>query len=165
LEISKKETWESAFASRTDLSNYGDNAIGLFALALRFNLEDVVSVASDAITDGNDDKKIDMIYIDPEEHIAVIAQCYYSKTAKASAPSNKASDLNTAVGWLLQTPIAKVPERIRPSAQQLRKSIADGSLTEIRAWYVHNLPEGKNVAAELAYRGSPPGSAGEAAVV
>ena len=107
------------------------------------------SVASDAITDGNDDKKIDMIYIDRDERIAVVAQCYHSKIMKASAPSNKASDLNTAVGWLLQSPIEKVPARIRPSAEQLRDAINQGILSEIHIWYVHNLHESANVASEL----------------
>ena len=39
--IVKAETWEAAFSARADLGQYGDNAIGLFALALRFNVEDV----------------------------------------------------------------------------------------------------------------------------
>ena len=41
LKSSKTETWESAFSARADLDPYGDNAIGLFALALRFNVEDL----------------------------------------------------------------------------------------------------------------------------
>src|SRR5579871_743654 len=97
------QTWEAALDARDDLSAYGDNAIGLFALALRFNIEDLDSVAADAITDGSDDKKCDILYVDREERSAVIAQCYVSRSAKSSAPANKASDLNTAVAWLLQT--------------------------------------------------------------
>ena len=79
----KTETWESAFDARTDLLAYGDNAIGLFALALRFNVEDLASVAADAITDGSDDKKIDMIYIDQDERVAVVAQCFFCEDAEA----------------------------------------------------------------------------------
>jgi hypothetical protein len=135
------ETWESAFNARTDLAPYADNAIGLFALALRFNVEDLASVAADAITDGSDDKKIDMIYIDEDEHVAVVAQCYLAKASKASAPANKACDLNTAVGWLIQTPIGKVPERIRSSVQKLRDAIAAGTVSELIFWFSHNLPE------------------------
>jgi len=41
--------WLAAFKARTDLAPYGDNALGLFALALRFGIEDLVTVAADAI--------------------------------------------------------------------------------------------------------------------
>jgi len=79
------------------LTRYGDNALGLFALALRFGLDDLDTVAADSLTDGSDDKKCDIIYIDPDEGHAVLAQCYYSTRTRSSAPANKASDLNTAV--------------------------------------------------------------------
>src|SRR5664279_1665265 len=85
------ETWESALNARSDLMAYGDNSIGLFALALRFSREDLGSVAADSITDGSDDKKCDMVYIDRDEGAAVIAQCYLSRSARGSAPANKAS--------------------------------------------------------------------------
>jgi hypothetical protein len=144
------ETWESALESRTDLQPYGDNSIGLFALALRFNLDDLASVAADAITDGSDDKKCDLIHIDRDGCVAVVAQCYMAKAAKPSAPANKASDLNTAVGWLLQTPLKKLPARIRSSATDLRNALSLGTVTELHFWYVHNLPESKNVRDEMA---------------
>jgi hypothetical protein len=47
--------WEQAFQSWTDLTQYGDNALGLFALGLRFGLEDLDTVAANSITDGSDD--------------------------------------------------------------------------------------------------------------
>jgi len=144
------ETWESALSSRNDLDVYGSNRIGLFAIGLHFEVDDLVSVAADAITDGNDDKKCDLIYIDRDEGAAVVAQCYFSSSAKSSAPANKASDLNTAVGWLLQSPISSLPEGIRPAATDLRQALTDGVISELHIWYVHNLPESKNVKAELA---------------
>jgi len=142
-------TWLQAFNSRGDLTPYGDNAIGLFALALRFGVEDLVTAAANSITDGNDDKKCDIIHIDKDEEIAVISQCYHSSKENPSAPSNKASDLNTAISWLLQRPVTELPERLRPAAIELRASIIDGSVKEIHIWYVHNLPESKNVQDEL----------------
>jgi len=142
-------SWEHAFQSRTDLVKYGDNSIGLFALALRFGLEDLDTVAADSITDGRDDKKCDLVYIDRDDGHAVIAQCYSSSKSRPAAPSNKASDLNTAVAWLLQRPASELPERLRPSAIELREGILDGSLSEIGLWYVHNLPESKNVEQEM----------------
>lgn len=120
------ETWESALSSRSDLEPYGSNRIGLFAIGLHFEVDDLVSVAADAITDGNDDKKCDLIYIDCDERAAVVAQCYFCTTHKTCAPSNKASDLNTGVGWLLNTPVNKLPEGIKPSAVELRQALTDG---------------------------------------
>ena len=135
------KTWESALEGRTDLDQYGDNAIGLFALALRFSIEDLESVAADAITDGADDKKGDILFVDRDERAAVIAQCYVAKSQKASAPANKASDLNTAVAWLLHSPINSVPTQLRSEAKGLRDAIQSGSIDTLHIWYVHNLPE------------------------
>ena len=143
-------TWQEALAARDDLQQYADNAIGLFALALRFGLDDIHSVAAESITDGNDDKKCDLIFIDREERVAVLAQCYFSSKDKPSAPANKASDLNTAVAWLLQRPVKELPERLRPSAEELRSAISEAQVQRFEIWYVHNLPESSNVADELA---------------
>ncbi len=143
------KTWEASFESRSDLQPYGSNALGLFALATKFRLDDIDSVAAESITDGNDDKKCDIIYIDKDDGIAVIAQCYQTSKAKTCAPSNKACDLNTAVGWLLQRPIAELPDRLRSSATELRNGINDGTITELHLWYIHNLPESENVKDEL----------------
>lgn len=141
--------WQGALSAREDLMQYGDNAVGLFALAVRFSLDDIHTVASESITDGSDDKKCDLIYIDREEGVAVVAQCYWATKMKASAPANKASDLNTAVAWLLQRPIKKLPSRLRSPAAELRESIKNGEIRRFEAWYVHNLPENKSVQDEL----------------
>lgn len=143
------EEWESTLNARSDLQKYGDNAIGLFALALRFTLEDLDSVAAQAITDGSDDKKCDLLFVDSDEGAAVVAQCYVATSAKAAAPSNKAADLNTAVGWLLQTTPEQLPARLRPAATELRDAIESGAVSDLHIWYVHNLPESKNVENEL----------------
>ena len=142
-------TWEEAYRNRSDLATYGDNALGLFALALRFGLEDLETVAAESLTDGSDDKKCDIVYIDKDDGRAILAQCYYSKKARQAAPANKASDLNTAVTWLLQRSHADLPERLRPAARELRDAIEDGTIQELHAWYVHNLPESSNVHQEL----------------
>jgi hypothetical protein len=143
------DTWLEAYNNRSDLRQYGDNDLGLFALAIRFKTEDLSTVAANAITEGSDDKKCDLIHIDKEEGFAVIAQCFKSTKSKASAPANKASDLNTAIAWLLQRPIKELPERIRPAALELREAIIEGSVDQVYIWYVHNLPESKNVEQEL----------------
>jgi hypothetical protein len=145
----QQQTWQDALAARDDLDQYGDNAIGLFALALRFSLDDIHSVAAESLTDGSDDKKCDLVFIDRDEAVAVVAQCYFSRRDKTIAPSNKAADLNTAVAWLLQREIKELPERLQSSAAELRSAIVDGAVERFEVWYVHNLPESSNVRNEL----------------
>jgi len=142
-------SWQQAFDSRKDLEKYGDNAIGLFALALRFGIDDLETVASDSITDGHDDKKCDMVFVEKDDGYATIAQCYFSSRPRQAAPANKASDLNIAIGWLLQRPEKDLPERIRPAAIELRQAIRDAQIEDIHLWYVHNLPGSENVRQEL----------------
>ncbi|MGC9217428.1 hypothetical protein, partial [Acidithiobacillus sp.] len=144
-----ENTWIDAFNSRDDLLQYGDNAIGLFALSLKFDIDDIHSVAAESVTDGNDDKKCDIIYLDMDENVAVVAQCYFSSRDKQSAPSNKASDLNTAVSWLLQRPISELPLRLQSAAKALRSGISDETISRLEIMYIHNLPESKNVSDEL----------------
>ena len=61
------------FEGRKNLKNlYGDNALLLYALQLKFDIEDIDSVATDALTDGADDKKCDLIYVDRESGIATV---------------------------------------------------------------------------------------------
>lgn len=141
--------WKTAFEARTDLRQYESNALGLFALALKFGIEDLETVAADSITDGNDDKKCDIVYINKDDGIAVVLQCYLSTTEKKEAPANKASDLNTAISWLLQRPIDQLPERLISAAQELRDGINAGEIKKLHIWYVHNLPESINVENEL----------------
>ncbi|HDL00904.1 MAG TPA: hypothetical protein ENH23_01555, partial [candidate division Zixibacteria bacterium] len=141
--------WKEAFKAREDLADYSDNGLALFALALYFGVEDLETIAADAITDGNDDKKCDMVYINTEDEYAVLAQCYISTKDKPSAPANKASDLNTGVAWLLQRNIDEVPERIHSAAVEIRNAIKSNQIKTLYIWYVHNLPESINVETEL----------------
>ncbi len=143
------ESWESAFEGRSDLAPYEENALLLFALCLRFRIDDIHSVAAESITDGSDDKGCDLVFVEKDEAFAVLAQCYQSCKPKDSAPSRKASDLNTAAAWMLQRPIDELPQRLQPSAWELRDAINDGLITKLHVWYVHNLPESKNVKEEL----------------
>ncbi|KPY96176.1 hypothetical protein ALP50_00097 [Pseudomonas syringae pv. spinaceae] len=142
-------TWKEAFSTREDLVAYGDNGLALFSLALRFGVEDLETIAADAITDGSDDKKCDMVYINSEEEYAVLAQCYYSTKEKLSAPANKACDLNTGIGWLLQRNIDDVPIRLRSAATEIKSALNQSAIKTLYIWYVHNLPESENVTQEL----------------
>ncbi|MFD0929483.1 AIPR family protein [Methylophilus glucosoxydans] len=143
------DAWQTTYESRDDLKVFGDNALGLFALGLKFGIEDLVTVGTESITDGSDDKKCDIVYVDKDDGIAVVAQCYFSTKAKQEAPSNKAADLNTAISWLIQRPLNELPERIVSAAQQLRDGITNNEIKEIHIWYIHNLPESNNVLKEL----------------
>ena len=142
-------SWNKAFDERSDLIDYGDNSLGLFALALNFRIEGLDSIAADSITDGPDDKKIDIIHINNEVGYAVIIQCYMSKKGQSSAPSNKASDLNAGINWLLQSPLNELPKRLKPSAESLRDGMKSGSIEKLDIWYVHNLDESINVQKEM----------------
>ena len=148
--VSKRtEAWEAAYDARFAQSQFGDDAIGLFALGLQFNLDDLDSIGAESILGGGNDKKCDLLYLDREEGRCVIAQCYFSRRPRSEARANKASDLNTAVTWLLSAPLSKVPPVLKGSAAELRNAIKDDDLSEIIIWYVHNCPESKNVANEM----------------
>ena len=135
------------FCARTDLTTkYGNNALLLYALQLRFELSDIVSVASDALTDGGNDKKCDLIYVDQDTGVAVIAQGYMKQTPQVGdlAPGNKASDLNTAAAWVFSQNPDDVPEQIREQVRLLQASIETNSVSTIYFWFVHNLNEQNN---------------------
>jgi hypothetical protein len=140
----------NAFKNRNDLIKYNENALLLFALQLRFNIEDIETVAAESLTGSFDDKKVDLIYIDAEAGYAVIAQTYISqRTDKSEAPANKGSDLNTAITWLINQPIKEIPEHLRTHAEALREVIKKEEINKIHIWYLHNLPESRNVEKEL----------------
>lgn len=151
-----KSAFWKAFNSRTDLQKYGVDALLLFALQLKFGIEDIDIVAGTSLTEGSEDKKADLIYIDAESGYIVIAQAYVAVKKsgrdgklKKEAPRNKASDLNTAISWLFARPIGEVPESLRSHAEEIRQALQDNLIRNIQFWYVHNLPESINVKEEL----------------
>ena len=135
------------YTARKDLiGKYGNSALMLYALQLRFNIADIHAVASDALTDGSEDKKCDLIYVDTNTGIAVVAQGYIRKDADETslAKANKASDLNTAAAWIFTREVDEVPEQIREQVKALQSGILDGTINTIYFWYVHNLNENNN---------------------
>lgn len=143
--------WLEEYKSYEQLRNkYQDNALALFALSLRFDLDELDSVGSESITDGCEDKGLDLIYINKEKKSAVIAQCYFaSNTDKSGAPSKKSIVLGNGILWLLQRNIEELPTQIRSEAENLRNEIIMGNILNIHVWYVHNLSESKAVQDEL----------------
>lgn len=141
--------WQNAFNIMKANYSLTDDAIGVFAINLRFNLDDIQTIVSESITGGGDDKKCDVLYVDKEREIAVIAQCYISRKPREAAPANKASYLNTALTWLLLTELDQLPEALKGRADELRSAINAGEIKQFYIWYVHNLPCSKNVRDEL----------------
>jgi AIPR protein len=132
------------------LSKYGNNALPLFAMALHLDVEDVGSFATDSLTDHPADKKADIIYINEAEGVACVEQGYTGQDwGKQEAPANKASNLNTAAAWLLQTPIVDVPKIIRAHAKLFRDGLTKKTITKVIFAYAHNALESHNVETEL----------------
>ncbi|MFD8596183.1 AIPR family protein [Kitasatospora sp. NPDC059646] len=139
----------SAFAGRDDLQAYGDNGLILFALQLSLGIDDIHSVAATALTDGNNDKKCDLVYVDLDRERVIVGQAYFTQKNSKEAPANKASDLNTAVTWLLKGPLEGLPENLRYAAEEVREAFRADKVREFDIWYCHNLPESTNVRTEL----------------
>jgi hypothetical protein len=126
------------------------NAHLAWVMALYLEEPDVEALASEAITDGKNDKKIDFIYLDRDAKRIIFAQGYLSKFPnKDSAPANKASDLNTAAAWLLSGDLKTVPDTLKSIITDSRAAIQEGEVEAIELLFVHNMPESVNVAREL----------------
>lgn len=145
----KEYTFLEAFKGRDDLRVYGDNGLLLFALALKLEIDDLEAIADRSLTDGSNDKKCDLVFVDSELGVAVIGQGYFAQTVRPAAKSQKAQDLNTAVGWLFSRSLESLPEILRPAATELRTALDEGKIKRLEIWYVHNLPESINVQDEL----------------
>jgi len=142
--------YKSDYSSSNVASKYGSKGLMLYALAMRFDVDDVDSLAAESLTDNIDDKGIDILHILPEEKTAIIIQGYMAQDdSKPAAKSKKASDFNTAISWALSQDIDKVPKTIRVQVGDLRNEVTEGGVDQIEFWYVHNLDESPNVEAEL----------------
>jgi hypothetical protein len=125
------------------------NAHLIWALGLYLEEPDLEALASEALTDGPDDKKIDFIYLDRDTKRIIFAQGYCGAAKKDSAPANKASDLNTAAAWLMSGNLDDVPKTLRAVIQECRDALKEGEIEGIELLYVHNYPESVNVNKEL----------------
>lgn len=140
----------ASLQSRESLSaQYGDNALLLLALEMRFGIDDILTEAASCITDGSNDRKCDAVYIDRETSTAVVAQAYRSESERPAAPSNKAADLNTAASWIFSLDYTNMNESLRAAAQELDDAIRREEVKRIEFWYCHNLAASENVTAEM----------------
>ncbi len=139
------------FKAETALINkFGEgNAYLCWVMALYLDRNDVMGLATDDLTDGKNDKKIDFVDLDIGNGKITLVQGYYSKKDRDEAPANKASDMNTAIAWLLSGSILAVPDYMREIIIECREAINNNEITLIDVVYVHNLPESKNCKNEL----------------
>jgi hypothetical protein len=141
----------AAYEARDDLTAYGSNGLLLYGLQLRFAIQDIEGIAAAALTDHSNDKKCDIVYVDRGAGRVIVGQAYVAgDISKTEAPANKASDLNTAVSWLLSSDdLSTLPETLRSAAEEVRDALNDDQIREFEIWYAHNLPESENVRKEL----------------
>lgn len=143
-------TFKPVYDSAPEYLKHGCNSLAIFALGYYLHIEDIEEFATASITEGGEDKKIDIFYLDLPERRALVAQSYLAaEWGKAGAPSNKASDLNTATTWLLSVDSSEVPPALRPRAVELRNAIREGEIDRIEFVYVHNCHESSKVNSEL----------------
>jgi hypothetical protein len=149
-----------SFKSQTDLiTKYGEEKAHLiWTMGLYLDFPDIDQLATESLTDGSDDKKIDFLRLDLENRRIIITQGTYSSSgAVYKAKSNKASDLNTAFAWLLSGDLetlrsdegGKYLNNLKEIATDIREAIANNEIDDIDILYCHNQAESKNVQDEL----------------
>ncbi|MFN3573299.1 MAG: AIPR family protein [Phenylobacterium sp.] len=142
-------SWTHAFQDRPDLLPFGSAGLALFAMALKFGYDDLQTIGADAVVDGPGDMSCDVVYIDRDQRIAVVAQSYRADTPKVSANAAKAATLRQAISYLIEVELPEVPDRIRSSAATLRSALQDGDIDHIYVWFVHNCGSSTNVQSEI----------------
>lgn len=126
------------------------HAYWAYALSLYANLPDVIEVASEALTEGTDDKDVDLCLLDPEAGEAYIGQCYVGDDwGKDGAPANKADDLLTGLSGLLNRATKDIPEILRKKAIELQEGLQNGDISAIHLLFIHNCKESAAVKSSL----------------
>lgn len=132
------------------IEKYGvGNAHLLWSLGLYLDESDFDKLASDGLTDGGNDKKIDFITV--INSTLFIAQGYFcnQESLKIVAPANKASDLNTALAWITAGSGQSPNEKLRAKISEVRKLIDDNEIEAVELLYIHNCAESEQVRVEL----------------
>lgn len=141
-----KYTFISEYENNNQIQKYPCSSLALFTLSLYLQIDDIDEFATKFITEGPEDKKVDICYWDEESHHLIIVQDYIAKQwGKKSAPENKANDLNTAISWLFCMEIENVPLDLRPKAIEIRKAIENSDIDLIEIFFIHNCTESTNV--------------------
>lgn len=147
---SNTPSFRIVFEADEELEQFGPNALSVFALSLYLRLDDLEEFAANSIVEGPNDKKLDICYISIADGLAVMVQSYLSPHwNRSAARENKASDLNTAMAWLLSADEREVPPHLKSKAIDLRRAIVSGEINRIELLFIHNCPESVNVEREL----------------
>lgn len=125
------------------------NAHLVWAMSMYLDVPDALQLGIDSLTDGPNDKKLDFLYLDTENRRIVFAQGYCSMKKSGEAPSNKASDLNTAAAWLISGDVTKLPAGLADAIRSCRAALEANEIDDVELLYVHNLVESKSVRHEL----------------
>jgi hypothetical protein len=126
------------------------NAYGAYALSLFANLPDYLEVVADALTEGSDDKDVDICLVDREAGQIYIAQCYLADNwDKKTAPTNKADDLLTGLSWLLREKIDDIPKSLQKKAREVQDAIQSQEIDTVHLLYIHNCQESQSVESSL----------------
>nr|WP_321520590.1 AIPR family protein [uncultured Macellibacteroides sp.] len=137
-------------SSKPLIEKYGINkAYLVWVMGLYLDYSELNELADESLTDDTNDKKIDFIRIDYDNKKIVFVQGYFSERKIDAAPSNKASDLNTAAAWLISGNIDDIPSPLKEIIKNAREVISSNEIEQIELLYLHNLPESVNVAKEL----------------
>lgn len=143
-------SFKSVFEADDELEQFGSNSLSMFALSLYLRLDDLGEFAANSIVEGPNDKKLDIFYLSIADGLAVMVQSYLSPDwNRIAARESKASDLNTAMAWLLSADQREVPPHLKSKAIDLRRAIVSGEINRIELLFIHNCPESKNVEREL----------------
>lgn len=124
---------------------------GIYALGLYANYPDFIELATDALTEGPQDRDVDFCLVDRDRGRIFIGQTYLAdEWGKSEAPANKADNLLTALSWLLRQPLESVPPRIRDKAREVQEALSANEIEGVHLLFVHNAMESANVADSLA---------------
>ena len=113
-----------------------DSAYLCWVMALYLDRNDVFGLATDDLTDGKNDKKIDFVDLDIGNGKITLAQGYYSMKDRDEAPANKASDMNTAIAWLVSGDISEIPDYMKGIINECREAINNNEISIIDAQQV-----------------------------
>ena len=128
------------------------HAYGAYALSLFANLPDYLDVVADALTEGVDDKDVDLCLVDREAGQIYIAQCYLANEwDKSAAPSTKSDDLLTGLSWLLRAKVNDIPDALRKKAKEVQDALQskEEKIDTVHLLYIHNCQESDNVKSSL----------------
>ena len=128
---------EKVLTDRTDLDQYKNNKRLLFAIELILGVDDIHEVAQRSLTDGRGDRSCDLVHVDREQGLVIVAQAYEA-ISRSTVEERKVRDLYQAVNHVFSAPIVGLPIMLSSAIDEVRAAIEDGSIRHVDLWFVHN---------------------------